>query len=726
MPDSKPSQLRRLLLSALAAAALLLLLALLAPFLVPWNSLKDKAVEAASKSLGRELRVGRVELSLFSGVHLRDLSLANAPAAEGFSAQPLFSNAEARLRLSLLPLLRGRVVVDSITFRAPRILLETNAAGRNNLPGLGASPAQPAAPAAVPAAAAFPLAVRSLRVEGGELVLRDARERRETAVRGLDLALSGFSLDGSGSSHLQISLKAELEGKSIPLSLDARFRLDAPAEKLELESLSLQAPALGASLSGGLAGFSRPSADLALHLQSDLARLRELLPPSALAALPAGFAAQGRLELDAKLKGSPAEPGSLDLRGALALEKAAFSYSGGPPLSGVQGRLSFDAAGVELPTLDFAVGGDTARLAFRARWGSLAALLGPPAALKVEASYELKAARLNLDPLVDYALAEDPPAPPGAKPAPLPDYSRSLPRGLSLKGLIQAESLRARGFSTGPLRHSLQLKERRLSSAGSLQLYGGSLLESSGADLGKPGPVFASSIKLQGLRFKDLAEAAAASAPANKGLQALKGRLEGSLSLDAKLEGRGLKKPWRLDNTRARAEFHLREGLLRKTELQEKVALAVPWPPAQQALRAELRFADASGLLLYGAGRRLELKSFNLGSGPDWRSGSAWVQASGTWDLAGPLAFRIVPHLNPAQLGLAGETAQAFADEKGWPSFDYVSYAGPDLGSARADFTAGLKKAAGKALERRLEPVKQELQKKAGELLQQLPGLLGR
>ena len=81
-------------------AGLLVLAALAAPFFIPWDKLKDKAVAEASKSLGRELKVGAVKVSLFTGVRAQEISLANAKGP-GFSRQPLFSVQDAKIDVSL-------------------------------------------------------------------------------------------------------------------------------------------------------------------------------------------------------------------------------------------------------------------------------------------------------------------------------------------------------------------------------------------------------------------------------------------------------------------------------------------------------------------------------------------------------------------------------------------------------------------------------------------------
>ncbi|HTA16767.1 MAG TPA: AsmA family protein, partial [bacterium] len=139
-PSSAP-RIPRWLAIVGALLAFLGLATMVAPFFIPWGKVKDEAVAAGSKALGRELAIDKIEVSLFTGVHIRNLRLANAKG--GFSDQALFTNADAKVDVNLLSLFTGKLVINSITFVKPQVLSETNARGISNLQGLGGPPEAP-------------------------------------------------------------------------------------------------------------------------------------------------------------------------------------------------------------------------------------------------------------------------------------------------------------------------------------------------------------------------------------------------------------------------------------------------------------------------------------------------------------------------------------------------------------------------------------------------------
>jgi AsmA protein len=774
-----PKARRGLPLWAMVAGALVLLLGLAAvvtPFFIPWDRLKGEATVAASQALGRELGIGPIEVSLFSGVHIKDLRLANAKG--GFSDQALFTNADAKVDVSLLSLLTGKLVINSITFIQPHLLIETNAKGVSNLSGLGtqAAPAsgtpatstsrkgssasaRSAGDSAAPAAGAtatvggatFPAVLESLVIQDGDLTLRDRRKGTESAIHGLNVNLQGISLDAAGASRLRVSLDAVLEGKTIPLSLDSSFSLDLAHQGVDIRSMEIKAPALDATLSGTVKDFNKPSVDLAVKGALDLAQLAGLLPPSLLASLPPDLKTKGGLKLELTAQGALARPEAIAVKGSLSFDQVGASYGSYPALGGMDGTMSFDRAGVDLPALNFSLGGDPVSVALKAHWGDLSHISGPTASMKADVSYSVRAHKLNLDPILAIsapdkgaggAAAAQSASGEGAAASPaagagsgarssgrgLPSYAAQVPRGLSLDGRVDVDSMSADGLTTGKLTQRLLLSRQRLSSTTDLQLYGGRLHERSSVDLSQAGPVFASSLGLDGLDLHALIDDAASSSPNSK-LAQLKGKVDGKLSFSADVKGRGLAQPWVLDNTVAKADFEFKDGVIRKTDMQERLASVIPHPQTQQLLRADIKFAEAKGLIQYSA-RRMTLKSFDLGSGSDWRGGDEYVQASGILDLDKDLDFKIVPHFNPAADNIGGDLGRAFQDDKGWPTYDYIEYSGPSAKEAKASFTAGLKKAASKAVAQHVDQVKQvarqAVQKNAGSLLKKLPGGLNK
>lgn len=739
--SAAPSSATRIPRSLAVAGALLVLLALatmVAPFFIPWDKIKDEAVAAGSRALGRELAIDKIEVSLFSGVHIRNLRLANATG--GFSEQALFTNADAKVDVNLLSLLTGKLVINSITFVKPQVLIETNARGISNLQGLGGpseapspgnAPAQKSLATATVGGRTFPAVLLALVIQDGDVVLRDRQKGTETAIHGLNIKLQGLSLAAAGDSRLEADMAAEVQGKQIPLSLTCDFKLDMAREKVDIDSFELKAPALDATMTGSVQGFQRPVVDVGVVAGLDLAHLAGLLPPSALAQVPPDLKTGGGLTLNLSAQGAMDDPEELSVKGGLSFKDVSAAYGSYPALAGMDGTMHFDRGGVDLPELSFQLGGDPATLAFRAQWGNLANILGPRGSMKADISYTLRSPKLDMDPILGVAGGNGNAASPAAGSAAgsggLPNYAKSVPRGLSVEGAIYADSVVADGFTTGRLVQRISLRRQRLSSATDLVLYQGRAYERSVVDLSQAGPVFRSSLGVSGLAFRGLMDDAAATAAAGSTLAQLKGKVDGTLGITASLQGRGLSEAALLDNARGGVNFRFADAVVHKTNVQERLASAIPYPKVQDFLRSDIKFSMAEGTVLY-SDRRATLKRFNLGSGRDWRQGSLFVEATGSMVPGGALDFKIVPHFNPSLDLVGGDLGRAFQDGSGWPTFDYIEYSGPTTKAATADFSAALSKAAGKALSQHMgqieQAAQQAIQQKLGGL--QLPAGLNK
>jgi uncharacterized protein involved in outer membrane biogenesis len=108
---------------------------------------------------------------------------------------------ELRIRIALLPLLKGQVQVESLQLVEPKILLEVLADGRRNWDfGMGAPDAAEAggAPGRAPGDGGLAGQVRidSFAVTGGTLVYRDETSGLEERIEKLDAEVAAESLTG--------------------------------------------------------------------------------------------------------------------------------------------------------------------------------------------------------------------------------------------------------------------------------------------------------------------------------------------------------------------------------------------------------------------------------------------------------------------------------------------------------------------------------------------------
>lgn len=106
-------------------------LVVLVQILVTPAMIKDRLLPEAEKVLQRRIVLGDIEVSLFSGIVLKDLQILEKTGDGTFVAADRIV-----LRYQLWPLLSKRVVVDEILLDAPQITLIRQADGNFNFSDL--------------------------------------------------------------------------------------------------------------------------------------------------------------------------------------------------------------------------------------------------------------------------------------------------------------------------------------------------------------------------------------------------------------------------------------------------------------------------------------------------------------------------------------------------------------------------------------------------------------
>ncbi|MBI5686363.1 MAG: AsmA family protein [Verrucomicrobia bacterium] len=166
---------------------------------------KEKVLAAARDSLGTEVKIADMNVSLFSGVRLKGIVVGNPP---GFAGSLLAADSFV-LSYNLVPLLSRRVEVEQLSANKPVVTLARNEKGEWNYDKLGV--AAGGAPAAKPAAQsaagesgapALDLALSKLAVTDGEVTLLGEKGKPLTKIQGLDffsaVSFIGGKLSGNG------------------------------------------------------------------------------------------------------------------------------------------------------------------------------------------------------------------------------------------------------------------------------------------------------------------------------------------------------------------------------------------------------------------------------------------------------------------------------------------------------------------------------------------------
>ncbi|MGQ9369669.1 AsmA family protein [Azospirillum sp. ST 5-10] len=184
---------KKILLSGLVVLALLVGAVLVVPGFVDWNAYKGEIAARLGAMTGRAVELeGDLRLSLLPhpALTVTDARVASLPGAEEPEMMRL---KRLDVQVALMPLLGGRVQVESVTLVEPTIVFEVLADGRFNWDlGGAAAPRQPMGGDGFAAAVSFD----RVAIENGSILYRDAQSGRYERIENVHARVVAGSLAG--------------------------------------------------------------------------------------------------------------------------------------------------------------------------------------------------------------------------------------------------------------------------------------------------------------------------------------------------------------------------------------------------------------------------------------------------------------------------------------------------------------------------------------------------
>lgn len=239
----------------------LIVAALLVPLFINVDSFRPSLEKSLSSSLNRQVQIGKLDASLFSGgASATNISISDDPA---FNKGPFLRASSVKIGLRLMPLIFSRQLsVTGITVENPDIVLLSNPAGKWNYSSLGASSSKPkeaASDKSMPQISVDKFEIVDGKVRVGKSSGRKAGQ--EHVYDNVNLTAKNISLD----SVMPFSLTAntpgggvlKLEGQAGPLNHEDSARTPLEA------SIGLQHVNLAST------GFLDPTSGLAGILDFD-------------------------------------------------------------------------------------------------------------------------------------------------------------------------------------------------------------------------------------------------------------------------------------------------------------------------------------------------------------------------------------------------------------------------------------------------------------------------
>jgi AsmA protein len=331
--------------------AVLIVIAIAVPFFIDANSFRPKLESELTSALGRQVKVGNLSLSLFSGsVQAQEISIADDPK---FSTNPFIKAKSLGVGVEMMPLIFSKTLnVTGITLTNPEITLLRTSNGVWNYSSIGSGASQKSSE--TKSSGGNPqLTVKKLNIKDGTIYFGSVPSKGKPHVYDkVNAEVTNFSFTSKFPVTASLGLPgggtAKMDGMVGPInSADAAATpLDA---KIEIRKLDLSQSAFVDPNSGiaGLADF-----DGTLTSDGRVAKTSGTLKADKLKLSPKGSPAGRQVQvvyaLDHDLQ---KESGTLS-KGDVSMGKALAQLTGTYQMSGDTTTLNMKLIGQNMPVDD--------------------------------------------------------------------------------------------------------------------------------------------------------------------------------------------------------------------------------------------------------------------------------------------------------------------------------------------------------------------------------------
>ncbi|GAB7026035.1 AsmA family protein [Geotalea toluenoxydans] len=491
-----------------AIAVLFLVVAVLVKLLVTPEGVRKTVLPLAEKKLQRQVQLGDISVSIFSGIVLKKLTVM-----EKTGADPFVQAEQVKLKYRFWPLLTGRVVVDQVVLDTPKIRVIRLPDGTFNYSDLMAK--KEPAPAPQPTKEGINLLISRVALLKGAVHYED----RSKADQPFIYDITGVEVDAS-----DIAMD-----KQFPL----RVKATVPGASMEMDG---KAADVG----------KKPAIDVIITIkEADIKKLAAGLPPQLTAKIRA-LDPSGAVNVRLHLAGPVSAPKELLKEGEVKLNNVAFTTSGQRP--SLSGLLVLKGSQLSSQDLTLAMGTNKLDIKF-----TVSNLLGKPLSVTSSVSAE----RFDLEPFLKKSKKAT--AAEGEKPEPGPlkipvratgtfQLGQTSYKGLPVTGLVLRYRLADNILNIDELKG---------------KVAGGSFSETARVDLGQKGFTYSTTLAIQGVKADSLVAAFAPKAA---------GTVFGTLSLNAQLAGKGTQTAAIKKNINGQGTYNISQGKLTGSGLVQSLA----------------------------------------------------------------------------------------------------------------------------------------------------------
>ncbi len=237
--------------------AVLLLVILILPSLIDANRYKPEIQSKLGTALGRNVQIGNIKLSIFSGgVVVDDVAISDDPA---FSNSQFLAAKELTVGVHLIPLIFSKQLeVESITIKDPQVTLLRNKAGVWNYSSMGGS-SKTEAKSSTPASSPEALSIGKIEITNGKISVGNLGSRAKPLVY-QDVNLTVTDLSTTSQFPFKLTAKdpgngaLKVEGKAGPID-QADASLTPLNATIDVQHLDIATFGGLASPNAGIAGL---------------------------------------------------------------------------------------------------------------------------------------------------------------------------------------------------------------------------------------------------------------------------------------------------------------------------------------------------------------------------------------------------------------------------------------------------------------------------------------
>lgn len=240
------------------------------PLFLNVNTFRPKLESELTTALGREVKVGNLGLSIWSGsVSAENLSIADDPA---FSKNPFIRAKSLKVGVELMPLIFSKKLnVTDITLEQPQITLLSTASGKWNFSSIGNNSAPKSSEAKSSSATDF--SVKKLAVKDGSVSVGKANGSKVRTYKAVNITVKDFSYTSQFPFTLTAAMPGggdfSLEGQAGPIDANdasqTPFNAQITVKKLDIAASGFVEPSTGIA---GIADFDGKLSSDGKELQS--------------------------------------------------------------------------------------------------------------------------------------------------------------------------------------------------------------------------------------------------------------------------------------------------------------------------------------------------------------------------------------------------------------------------------------------------------------------------